>query len=123
MSDQGRKGLVRIYRAFFYSLAGFRACFRHEEAFRQEVLILLALLPLGLWLGNNGLERALLAFSLLVVLIVELLNSAVEAIVDRVGLERHELSGRAKDVASAAVFLSIAAAVLVWALLLLPRWL
>ncbi len=122
MSDQGRKGLVRIYRAFF-SLAGFRACFRHEEAFRQEVLILLALLPLGLWLGNNGLERALLAFSLLVVLIVELLNSAVEAIVDRVGLERHELSGRAKDVASAAVFLSIAAAVLVWALLLLPRWL
>ncbi len=123
MSDQGRKGLARIYSAFFYSLAGFRACFRHEEAFRQEVLILLALLPLGLWLGNNGLERALLAFSLLVVLIVELLNSAVEAIVDRVGLERHELSGRAKDVASAAVFLSIAAAVLVWALLLLPRWL
>jgi diacylglycerol kinase (ATP) len=123
MGNQNRKGLGRIYNAFFYSMAGFRACFRHEEAFRQEVLVVLPLLPLGLWLGSDGVERALLVLSLLIVPIVELLNSAIEANVDRVGLERHELSGRAKDIASAAVFLSIASAALVWALVLLPRWL
>ena len=123
MGNQDKKGLKRIYNAFFYSMAGFKACYRHEEAFRQEVLVLLPLLPLGLWLGNDGMERALLLLSLLIVPIVELLNSAIEANVDRVGMERHELSGRAKDIASAAVFLSIATAVLVWALVLLPRWL
>ena len=123
MANQNQKGLRRIYNAFFYSMAGFKACYRHEEAFRQEVLALLPLLPLGLWLGNDGVERAMLVLSLLIVPIVELLNSAIEANVDRVGMERHELSGRAKDIASAAVFLSIATAVLVWALVLLPRWL
>ncbi len=111
-----------IYNAFFNSMAGFNACFKHEEAFRQEVIVLLPMLPLALWLGNDGVERALLVGSLLIVPIVELLNSAIEAIVDRVGTEQHELSGRAKDIASAAVFLSIGFAVLVWALVLLPRW-
>jgi diacylglycerol kinase (ATP) len=122
MADQGKKGLQRIYNAFFFSMAGFRACFEHEEAFRQEVLVLVPLVPLSIWLGNDGLERALLAFSILLVPIVELLNSAIEANVDRVGTEHHELSGRAKDIASAAVFLSIVAAVTVWLLVLLPRW-
>lgn len=116
-------GLRRILRAFGYSLAGFRAGFRHEAAFRQEVLIALAVVPLGLWLGESGVERALLAGSWLLVIIVELLNSAVEATVDRFGPEHHQLSGRAKDIGSAAVFLAISLALLVWVLILLPRWL
>jgi diacylglycerol kinase (ATP) len=109
--------------AWRFSQAGFRAAYRHEEAFRQEVWSLLLLLPLGLWLGTSPVERALLVGSLLLVPIVELLNSAIEANVDRIGLERHELSGRAKDIASAAVFLVIVLATSVWALVLIPRWL
>ena len=122
MANQNQKGLKRIYNAFFYSMAGFKACFRHEEAFRQEVLVLIPLLPLALWLGEDGVERALLVGSLLFVPIVELLNSAIEANVDRIGTEPHELSGRAKDIASAAVFLSIVFAMLTWLMILLPRW-
>lgn len=116
------KGLRRIVNAFGYSVRGFQACFAHEEAFRQEVFLLIPLLPLALWLGETPVDRALLVGSLLVVPIVELLNSAIETNVDRVGLERHELSGRAKDIASAAVFLSIVFATVVWALILVPRW-
>ena len=123
MANHNARGLKRITNAFGYSMAGFRECFRHEEAFRQEIYVLLVLVPLGAWLGRTGVERALLVGSLLVVPIVELLNSAVEANVDRVGLEKHELSRRAKDIASAAVFLSIVLAALVWLLVLLPRWL
>lgn len=114
MADQSSKGVRRIVNAWFYSLAGFKACFRHEEAFRQETMALLVLLPLGLWLGENGIERALLVGSLLVVPLVEILNSAIEAVVDRFGGEMHELSGRAKDMGSAAVFLSIVMAAFVW---------
>ena len=123
MANHNVRGLRRILNAFGFSIAGFRDCFRHEEAFRQEVFVLLLLVPAGLWLGNGPVERALLVGSLLVVPIVELLNSAVETNVDRVGLERHELSRRAKDIASAAVFLSIILAALVWVLVLAPRWL
>jgi diacylglycerol kinase (ATP) len=122
MANQNAKGLKRIYNAFFYSMSGFRACFEHEEAFRQEVFVLIPLLPAAFWLGRGGVEAALLVGSLLLVPIVELLNSAIEANVDRVGTERHELSGRAKDIASAAVFLSIVLATLVWGLILLPRF-
>lgn len=122
MGNQNARGVRRIVNAFGYSMKGFSACFKHEEAFRQEVMVSLFLVPLGLWLGQDGMERALLVGSWLLVLIVELLNSAVEANVDRVGLEKHELSGRAKDIASAAVFLSIVFAVLIWALVLAPRF-
>jgi diacylglycerol kinase (ATP) len=114
-------GLTRILRAFGYSFQGLRATFRHEAAFRQESMLAVVLLPLGLWLGEGGVERALLAGSWVLVLIVELLNSAMEATVDRFGPEYHELSGRAKDIGSAAVMLSIGLAMLVWALILLPR--
>ena len=123
MPHRNNRGLKRLIHAFGYSMAGFRACFRHEEAFRQEAFASLVTVPLGLWLGSDGIERALLVGSWLIVPIVELLNSAVEANVDRVGLEHHELSARAKDIASAAVFLSLAFAAIVWALVLLPRWL
>ena len=113
-------GLTRIIRAFGYSFQGFRACYRHEAAFRQEALVAAALLPLGLWLGDSGVERSLLVGSWLLVMIVELLNSAIEATVDRFGPEHHKLSGRAKDIGSASVFLAISLAVLVWGLILLP---
>jgi len=123
MGNQQARGWRRLVNAWRYSRRGFRAAYQHEEAFRQEVWALTPLLPLGLWLGASPVERALLIGSLLLVPIVELLNSAIEANVDRVGLEHHELSGRAKDIASAAVFLVIVFATIVWALILLPKWL
>jgi diacylglycerol kinase (ATP) len=122
MANQNAKGWRRIVGAFGFSIQGFKACYELEEAFRQEVWALVVLLPIGLWLGGSPIERAMLAGSLLMVPIVELLNSAIEANVDRVGLERHELSGRAKDIASAAVFLSIAFAAMIWGLVLIPKW-
>lgn len=123
MASQGPLGLQRIINAWGYSMAGFRACFKHEEALRQETYALIFLIPLALWLGNSGVERALLVGSLLLVPLVELLNSAVEAVVDRFGGEHHKLSGRAKDIASAAVFLSITMAMITWFLVLSPRFL
>jgi diacylglycerol kinase (ATP) len=122
VAEQKATGLRRIINAGGYSLAGFRACWRHEAAFRQELMGLVPLLPLALYLGRSGVERALLAGSLLLVPLVELLNSAIEAVVDRVGNEHHELSGRAKDVGSAAVFLAIAMVLVIWLLILSPRW-
>ena len=116
---KGGRGLRRLVVATGYSLAGFRACFKHEAAFRQEILGLLLFVPLGLWLGQNGLERALLVGVLLIIPLAELFNSAIEAVVDRFGAEIHELSGRAKDTGSAAVFLAIVLAAVVWLLVLL----
>lgn len=123
MANHNARGWRRVVRAFGYSMKGFKVCFELEEAFRQEVFLLIPLIPLGIWLGESPVERAMLVGSLLIVPIVELLNSAIEANVDRVGLERHELSGRAKDIASAAVFSSIAFCLVIWALILLPKWL
>ena len=120
MERQKNRGITRLVRAFGYSLAGFRACFRNEAAFRQEIAATLVIVPAALWLGNTGVERALLLGSWLLVPIVELFNSAVEAVVDRIGPEQHELSGRAKDVGSAAVLLAIGLAVVIWALVLWP---
>jgi diacylglycerol kinase (ATP) len=111
---------MRIINAFRWSLAGFRSTLRNEEAFRQEVMGFIVLAPIGYWLGDTGVERALLIGSLLLVLIVELLNSAVESAIDRIGMEHHPLSGRAKDQGSAAVFVSLINAFLVWLLVLLP---
>ena len=122
MANQQAKGLRRLINAVFYSWGGFRACYRNEEAFRQEMLLLVIMLPVGLWLGNDGVERALLTGSLLLIPLVELLNSAIEAVVDRFGGEQHELSGRAKDMGSAAVTVSLILAAAVWALVLLPRY-
>jgi diacylglycerol kinase (ATP) len=123
MANHNVRGWGRLLYAFGYSMKGLKACFAAEEAFRQELLLFLFLAPLALWLGETPVERVLLLGCLLFVLIVELLNSAIEANVDRVGMERHELSARAKDIASAAVFLSIALAWLTWGLILIPKWL
>ncbi len=119
MSKPGNTGIKRIIRAGGYSWSGLCAAFRHEAAFRQELALCLLLIPLGLWLGETGVERALLVGSLLLVLMVELLNSAVEAVVDRIGAEPHELSGRAKDLGSAAVFVALLNVVVIWALVLI----
>lgn len=112
----------RIRRAGQYSISGLRAALSTEAAFRQEVIGALLLVPSGLWLGRNGIERALLVGSVVLVLIVELLNSAVESVVDRVGLERHVLSGRAKDMGSAAVLLAIGLVLMTWGLILWDRF-
>ncbi len=111
-------GMGRIIRAMHCSRLGLRSAFIHEQAFRQELYLCLALVPVALWLGNNGVERALLLFPLCIVLIVELLNSAVEAVVDRIGPEHHELSGRAKDIGSAAVMIALGLVCVVWGLVL-----
>jgi len=112
-----KKGIERIYNAALYSLAGIRATFQTEAAFRQELMLCLVLVPLAFWVGTTAVERALLIASCLIVLITELLNSAIEAVVDRIGAERNELSGKAKDIGSAAVFISLWSAGIVWALI------
>ncbi|WP_456415794.1 diacylglycerol kinase [Thiolapillus sp.] len=117
----GNTGIARLVKACGYSMRGFASCFKSEAAFRQEVAASLLILPLGLWLGQTGMERALLVASWLLVPMVEMLNSAIEAVVDRIGPEHHELSGQAKDIGSAAVFLAIALFLLVWALVLFPH--
>ena len=109
----------RVVRATRYALAGLRSAIRDEAAFRQELILGLVLTPVAIWLGDNGVERALMIAALLVVLIVELINSAIEAVVNRVGTEFHDLSGRAKDLSSAAVFISLLAVPIVWGLVLL----
>jgi len=119
MANQNAKGFKRLINACFFSAAGFKATWTHEEAFRQEVLLFLVTTPLAIWLGHNNIEKLLLIGSMVLVLLVELLNSAVEAVVDRVGFEHHELSGRAKDIGSAAVTTSLVWAAITWALILL----
>jgi diacylglycerol kinase (ATP) len=117
---KGKSGLGRLVDATRYSLAGMAAALRHEPAFRLETSLAAVLVPLGLYLGAGGVAKALLVGSVLLVLIVELVNSAVEAVVDRVSQERHELAGRAKDIGSAAVMLSLINAGAVWLLVLWP---
>ena len=119
----GDTGILRVIRAFGYSMRGLASTLRHEAAFRQEMALFVIMAPVGVWLGENGIEQALMIGSLFVVLITELLNSAVESVVDRVGTERHELSGRAKDMGSAAVLLSLLNVIVIWGLVLVPRWL
>lgn len=122
MAKPGNTGIRRIVNATFYSFAGLRSAWRSEAAFRQECLLALVLIPSGWWLGENAVERALLIGSCLIVLIVELLNTAVEFVVDRVGTEHHELSGRAKDLGSAAVFVSLMLTVVVFGLVAWERF-
>ena len=111
-------GLARILRAFGYSLQGLRHAYREEAAFRQELLLCLVVIPSGLYLGRSGVERALLILPMLLILIVEILNSAVEAVVDRGGTEPHPLAGMAKDMGSAAVLLCFLLLGTVWLLVL-----
>jgi diacylglycerol kinase (ATP) len=116
---KGKQGLVRLWNAFGYTRDGLGAAWRSEAAFREEVLLAALAIPLALFLGPTGIARALMVGAILIVLIVEILNSAIEAIVDKASPERHELAKRAKDMGSAAVFLALVNAAVIWGLILL----
>ena len=117
------RGPVRVMKAAVWSMQGLRAAWLHESSFRLEVYLFAVLAPLGWWLGETGVERALLIGSMLLVLSIELLNSAVEAVIERYGPEHHELAGRAKDMGSAAVFVLMLNVLLVWGAILGSRYL
>lgn len=119
MAKPGNTGITRVFKAAGYSWQGLKAAWCHEAAFRQEVVLTLLLTPLACWLAKSNIELALLMGSLLLMLIVELLNSAVEAVVDRIGSDHHVLSGQAKDIGSAAVFVSLVNVVIIWLIILL----
>lgn len=118
MAKKSGSGFNRLMNAFGWSMAGFKAAVQHEKAFQQELILCCILAPVGVWFGENGVERALLLGALLLVLAVEMLNSAIEAVVDRIGEEHHLLAGRAKDMGSAAVLISLLNALLVWVFIL-----
>ena len=122
MGKPGNTGLRRIINATFFSVAGFRAAWRDEAAFRQELLLCIVLVPAAFWLGRTAVERSLLIGSCLIVLIVELLNTGIENVVDRFGEERHRLSGQAKDMGSAAVFVSLMLTLVIWSLIAWERF-
>jgi diacylglycerol kinase (ATP) len=115
---KGKTGIKRLANAFTYSVAGTLAAFKHEDAFRQEVILSVVLIPLAIYLGQTAVEQALMIASILLIIIVELLNSSVEATVDRISVKRHKLSKRAKDIGSAAVFFSLVNAAVIWFLIL-----
>ena len=122
MGEAKESVLRHIGKAVIWSAAGVKTAWINELAFRVEAIIIIIMMPVGIWLGKSAVERALLIGSCLLILITELLNSALEAVVDRIGTERHELSGRAKDMGSAAAFFSMLAAAIVWALIAYDRF-
>lgn len=114
MDKRTNKGIRRLWHAWHYSIDGLKSAFKHEEAFRQETLLAVVLIPLALWLGSSAIERALLIGTIFLLLIVELINTAVESVVDRIGPEHHLLSKRAKDACSAAVLIAVINLCFVW---------
>lgn len=122
MAKTGATGLTRIMNAFGYSMKGLRAAIVHESAFRQEAALFVIMLPLAIWIGTDWLDYILLIGSLFLVLIVELLNSAIEAVVDRISDDYSELAGRAKDMGSAAVFISLVNVILIWGIIIYQRF-
>ncbi|QYJ80189.1 diacylglycerol kinase [Shewanella acanthi] len=121
MKPANNHGIKRIFRATGFSMKGLKSAWVHEAAFRQELILALLMLPIALFVDISTMERLMLILTLFIVLIVELLNSAIEAVVDRVGSEIHPLSGQAKDIASAAVFMSLTLCGLTWLIVLLPH--
>ena len=115
---KGKVGIKRLVNAFGYSIAGTLAAFKHEDAFRQEVVLALVLTPVALFFGETAIDQALMISSLLLIIIVELLNSSIEATVDRISIKHHKLAKRAKDIGSAAVFFSLINAAVIWFLIL-----
>jgi len=122
MAKSDNTGIRRILRATKFSVQGLAQAWQHEAAFRQELVLVLMLVPVAAWLGQTALERAVLIGCCLIVLIIELINSAIEAAIDRHGDEHHELSGRAKDMGSAAVFISLLLVAVVWGLIATERF-
>ena len=122
MQKHQRTGWRRLWAATGYSIRGLKSAWINETAFRQELLLVILMAPLAFWLGTTQTQRALLILSLLLILITELLNSAIEAVVDRIGTETNELSGRAKNLGSAAVLVALIAAAAVWGLIAWEKW-
>ena len=122
MNKPGKTGIARVIAAFGYSMQGFRAAWCHEAAFRQEVILTLIMTPLAFWLASTHIELILLLSSLVWVIMAELANSAIEAAVDRIGSELHPLSGRAKDIGSALVFVSLNLVTLIWGIVAYQRF-
>jgi len=120
MKPSSTNPVTRLFNATLFSFQGLRAAFRHEQAFRLEVYIFLALIPLALYLGDSAFEQAVMVASWLLVMVIELINSAIEAVVDRFGGEQHELSGRAKDIGSAAVMIAVILSIVIWLGALIP---
>ena len=118
MKKQQSKSTPHILKAFYWSMKGIQSAFKHEIAFRQEIFCIVFLLPVGLWFGRTATEKAILSSVLLIVLITELLNSAIETTIDRISVEHHPLSGRAKEIGSAAVFIALLNAIIVWMIML-----
>jgi diacylglycerol kinase (ATP) len=121
MNNASIFNIARLFRAFYHSIRGLKTAFETETAFRQELILCIIFIPLAFYIGHSIAEKAMLIFSILLILIVELINSAIEAIVDRIGRERHELSARAKDMGSAAVLIALINAIVVWILVLVLR--
>ena len=115
---KGKTGLRRLMNAFGYSIAGTLAAFKHEDAFRQEVVLAVVLTPVALYFGDTAIDQALMISSLFFIIVIELLNSSIEATVDRISVKHHKLAKRAKDIGSAAVFFSLINAAVIWFLLL-----
>lgn len=122
MGNKNESLIGHIKNAFKYTFAGLASAWKNELAFRGEVVVAIIMVPLGIWLGRSAVEQALLIASILLILLTELLNSALEAVVDRIGPERHELSKRAKDMGSAAAFISMVTAALVWIIIAVDRF-
>jgi diacylglycerol kinase (ATP) len=116
---KGKTGIQRVWNAMFYSMAGLKAAYRHEDAFRQETWLAAVLIPASFFLPVSGVGHALMIASVLLVLIVELVNSAIEAAIDRISLEKHKLSKRAKDIGSAAVLIALINVIVTWVLVLI----
>ena len=121
MASKQNKGLARIYHAFLYSIAGLISAWKNEAAFRQEFVIAIILIPIAFWLGQNAFQIGLLILPIFIVLITELLNSAIETTINRISEEQHALSKQAKDIASAAVFISLMLFIVIWSLVILER--
>ena len=121
-TNRRNRGIRRLIKAFWYSLAGFQAAWKNEDSFRQEVILAIFVIPLGLWLGITWTQKALLISVYLIIPLIELINTAIESLVDRMGPEHHPLSGRAKDLGSAAVFLSICITIIVWGIIAYGRF-
>jgi diacylglycerol kinase (ATP) len=122
MGSENENVIGHIINAFRYTFDGLKSAWKNELAFRGEVVVAIIMIPLGIWLGQSAVEQALLIASILLILLTELVNSALEAVVDRIGPERHELSKRAKDMGSAAAFISMVTAVVVWMIIAFDRF-
>ena len=122
MGNKNESVIGHIKKAFTYTFAGLETAWKNELAFRGEIVVAMVMVPLGLLIGRSAVERSLLIASILLILVTELLNSAIEAVVDRIGPERHELSKRAKDMGSAAAFIAMVTAALVWIIVVYDRF-